>query len=273
MTESNTGVEPTTQPPNPANENADPVDLEEFLAAFGEDDDTGEAGQNPADGDKPAAKPKPTDLKSLAEQLGVEVKDLYDLQIPSRQEGKEPWSLGKLKDLAAEHDEFTLRTLRFDEESRTKEAELTRSQGELHELWAALPPAALKPEVLEKAREKYETRLKTERNRTLEVIPEWRDDAVMKREREALAEHLEGYGFPKGYLESIYDHRTLKYIRANWQRETRLKAALERIKPRKQKTPSRSTPTTPRKGNGQFTHQASGQDAEAAAFLAALNNG
>src|SRR5262245_61706384 len=51
---------------------------------------------------KPPGKPK--DVAELAERLGLDVKDVYGIAVPSDQ--VEGLTFGKLKDLAAEHEAF-----------------------------------------------------------------------------------------------------------------------------------------------------------------------
>lgn len=200
------------------------------------------AGEKPEDGDKPTGdggtedgtpgekptKGKPTDLKSLAEKLETKPEDLYSIKVPMP--NGESKTLGELKDLAAAQDKFTLRELQFEEERTRKEGELIRSQSELRELMAALPEGSVKPEVLEKVRAKHEATLKLERERTLEAIPEWKDEDRRTEDINGMVEHLKGYGFPENYLKTVFNHRTIKYIRDNYLREQRIRKALEQVK-------------------------------------------
>lgn len=187
--------------------------------------ETGNEGK-PA-GDSPE-KGKPTDLKSLAERLATKPEDLYAIKVPMP--NGESRTLGELKDLAAKQDEFTLRELEFEEERQRKEGELIRAQDELREMLAALPKEAIKPEMLDKIRQKHEATLKLEREKTLDVIPEWRDEDRRTEDVRGMIEHLKGYGFPENYLTNVVSHRMLRYIRDNWLREQRIRKALEAVK-------------------------------------------
>jgi hypothetical protein len=178
-------------------------------------------------GAKPKAVPK--DIKSLAEVLGVGVEALYDLEIPAKREGEKPHKLGELKDHAAEREDFTVRSLAFEEDKRTREADLLRSQEELQTLVASLPPDAIKPEVREAARKRQATYIQQERKRTLEVISDWRDEKVREKDIGELATHLGAYGFPDNYLAGVYDHRLMKYFHDNMKREQQLRAALAKV--------------------------------------------
>jgi len=195
-------------------------------------------GAQPEKGKKP-----PKALKDLAERLGLTPESLYAVEIPLAS-GKS-MTLGKLKDAAARDGDVTVRELAFEESRTRKESELLRAQAELRELVQALPPNAVKPEVVEALRKRHDNYLTTERARTLEVIPEWQDEDRRAVEIEQLVEHLKGYGFPSSYLQTVHDHRILKYIRDNWQRAERIRRALEQVESGKPSTPAPS-----RGGNG-----------------------
>lgn len=177
----------------------------------------------PSAGESPE-KPKPKDLTSLAETLGVTVKDLYALEVPSSK--GEKYTLGQLKDAKAAEDEFHVAKARWDEDKLRKEREQLRAEDELHELLSTLPKDAVKPETLEKIRNRANERLALERRRTLDAIPEWRDETVREQELAKIVEFTREYGVA---LEGITDHRLMKLIRDSWQREERTLKALERI--------------------------------------------
>lgn len=208
------------------------------------DDDQGPSG----DGEKGAAagdgqkKAKPKKFNDLAGTLGMELDDLYKLEIAAGTDGT-PVTVEQLKDLHAKQDDFTLRELQFEEQRQVKEGELIRAQDELRELMAALPEKAIKPEVLERLRKKRDETQTLERGKTLEAIPEWRDEKRRTEDIRGMVEHLKGYGFPENYLQSVFNHRSLKYIRDNWLRETRIRRALESVKSGKP-NPTTTTPAT-----------------------------
>lgn len=193
-----------------------------------------------AAGDSPE-KAKPKSLKAIAETLKLKDADLYAIEVPMA--NGETRTLGQLKDLVSKQDDFTVRELAFEEERQSRDADFLRAQQEFQELLGSLPRNALKPEMLEKVRQKHEATLTRERAKTLEAIPEWRDEAKRTEEISGIVEHLEGYGFPKNYLTSIYDHRTLRYIRDNFQREQRIRRALEAVQRENPGKTSKSKPT------------------------------
>lgn len=230
--------------PSGAAEKPDKSRIETLADLFreGEPSQEGDASETDANG-KPAErqkKGKPKGLKDLAERLELKPEDLYALEIPMS-DGKSR-TLGQLKDLAAKEGDLSVRELAFEETRSRRESDLMRAQSELRELVAALPKSAVKPEVLEAIRTKHEAVLKRERAQTLEVIPEWNDEAKRTEEIAGIVEHLKGYGFPANYLQSVFDHRTIRYIRDNWRREVRIQKALEQVEAVRPKPTPKSTP-------------------------------
>ena len=155
-------------------------------------------------------------------------------------------TIGELKDLVGKQDTFTVRELELEEEYSKRDQELLRAQNELRELIAALPRNAIKPEALQKAAQRHEATVQRERQATLEVIPEWKDESRRTEELTSLVDHLEGYGFPKAFITQVHDHRLLKYFRDSWQRQVRIDKALAQVKAKrpttKASTPSKKAP-------------------------------
>lgn len=151
-------------------------------------------------------------------------------------------SIGKLKDLATASGDLETERFKFEEQRSQRESELIRAQQELQTILSALPKTALKPEILEQARARHESTLTRERARTLEVIPEWRDNDRRTQDLAGMVEWLKGYGFPASYLQSVYDHRTVRFIRDNWLRAERVRKALEQVEKHKPSTPAKGKP-------------------------------
>lgn len=184
---------------------------------------------------------RPTKFNDLAGKLGLELDALYKLEVSQAEDGT-PVTVEHLKDHYAKQGDLTLRELEFEERRTKQESELMQAQEDLRELMASLPEKAIKPEVLQKVREKHDAQMNLERKRTLEVIPEWNDEDVRTRDIEGMAEHLKQYGYPANQLERIADHRQIKYIRDNWQREQRIRKALEKVKAGKPNPTSKQKP-------------------------------
>jgi len=185
----------------------------------------------------------PTKFNDLAGKLGMELDDLYKLEVAQAEDGT-PVTIENLKDNHSKQEDFSLREIEFEERRTTQEAELMQAQEELRELMAALPEKAIRPEVLQKVREKHDAQLTLERKRTLEVIPDWQDSETRTADIEGMAEHLKQYGYAGNYLERVADHRQIKYIRDNWQREQRIRTALAKVKAGKPNPTSRQKPAS-----------------------------
>jgi len=206
-------------------------------------DDSGESGE--ASGSDDAA---PTKFNDLAGKLGLELDDLYKLEVSQAEDGT-PVTVEDLKDNHAKQADLSLREIEFEERRTKSEADLMQAQNELRELMAALPEKAVKPEVLQKIRDKHEAQMTLERQRTLEVIPEWTDQETRTADMEGMSNHLKQYGYPVDHLERVADHRQIKYIRDNWLREQRIRKALDVVKAGKPNPtkPSKPTGRAPRK--------------------------
>lgn len=265
----------STKDDNAATENYSEADVQgmaDFVKALGGDITGLKVEEPPVTGeettDEPSADrergkgkppPKPKKLKELAGYAKLTDDELYGIEVPSAIEGAEPYTIGKLKDLAKEHDEFTLTGLKREQEFRDREAAMMRTEQELRDLLAAIGADKIDPKVraeLQTRRQKVETE---ERQRVLTVIPGWQDRDVRTRELGAMVEHLKDNGFPESYLASVLDHRTLRYIRNNMVRDQRIKAALEKVQVRKPSTPAKgaksggNSPTKPASNGARST--------------------
>lgn len=195
-------------------------------------------------GDKDA---KPTMFNDLAESLGMELDDLYKLQVTTV-DGKTV-TIEDMKALQGTQDDLTIRELEFEETRTAKEGALRQAQNELAEIVAGLPNGTLKPEVMEKLRAKNAARIEVEQSRTLAAIPTWNDEATRTADLVGMSTHLERFGFPTGYLASVSDHRMYVFIRESHLREQRIKNALAKVRAGKPNptTPSRTVGKAPDK--------------------------
>jgi hypothetical protein len=196
------------------------------------------ASDDAASGSNDAA---PKKFNDLAGRLGVDLNDLYKLEVSQAADGT-VLTVENLKDYHAEQADFSLREFEFEERRTQQESEMLRAQTELQELMSALPEKAISPEVLAKVRAKHEAQAALERRRTLEVIPTWQDQETRTADLEGMSEHLKQYGYPVNHLERVADHRQIKYIRDNWQRETRIRKALAAVKAGKPNPTSKQKP-------------------------------
>lgn len=195
-----------------------------------------------------ARKGPPKTLHDAAKLLGVEVAELYNLQI-GLPDDDTPHTLGELKDTFADRESISVERLQWGEEKSQQEAELLRSRNELTELLTLLPPSAIKPEVLNKIREKHQASLARERELTMDVIKPWQNETVREADLAGMSEHLTRAGFPKDYLKNVSDHKTMRYIRDNYLREKRINDALAKVGKKSPPAQQRATSTqTPRGG-------------------------
>lgn len=194
-----------------------------------------------AEGEDDAGASPVTKFNDLAGRLDMELDDLYKLEISQAEDGTSV-TIENLKDYYAEQADISMREVEFEERRTQQEAELLQAQEELRELMAALPEKAIKPEVLQKVRAKHDAQMQLERKRTLDVIPEWQDEKTRTTDMEGMSDHLKQYGYPVNHLERVADHRQIKYIRDNWQREQRIRKALAAVKPGKPNPTTRQKP-------------------------------
>jgi hypothetical protein len=230
--EQSAGAESQSQAPGPGAEAGNNVSIPSGMRALGELLQAGEPGQPGGEEDQESGSEEKTDLikfNDLAGKLGMDLDALYKLQITSSEDG-EPVTIEALKDMHKERSDFDLAKLEWEERRTMQEQDLTRAKAELHELMQMLPEKAIKPEVLERIRDRTAAQTALERKKTLEVIPEWKDAKTREADITGMAEHLQGYGFPVNYLEQVVNHQQLKYIRDNWLREQRVRKALESVR-------------------------------------------
>ena len=171
----------------------------------------------------------PSKFNDLAGRLGMDLDALYKLEISQAEDGS-PVTIEALKDHYAKQGDLSLREIEFEERRTQQESSLLQAQEELRELMASLPERAIQPEVLQKIRDKAAATRALENQRTLEVISEWNDEAVRAKDIQGMVEHLQQYGYPVNHLEHVSDHRQMRYIRDNWQREQRIRTALAKVR-------------------------------------------
>jgi len=256
-------------------------DLDRVAALLsGKPDDDSEpkktAGKKSADGDSEPgpeavkAKGKPKNLDELAEALGVGADDVYGIEIPINVgDAVEMKSLGDIKDSFKERQTFEVDRLAWEEQKSKTESEFLRSNQELHDLVAMLPKKALSKELLNAVAEKRATLTRTEAARTKQVIPEWKDEQIEIADRQAMSEHMRDYGFPENYVDSLVDHRTLRYIRESMLRQQRIERALADVATRRKPghKPSGSSTQTGKKTTQRRTRSSNSQVSQIAELL------
>jgi hypothetical protein len=182
------------------------------------------------DDDTPDDPEAPLDsIERLMKRHKLTAEQAYAIKVPMPN-GAEALSIGEIKDKVAELTDFEMRVVQFDERRIKQEGELLKSQSELRELISVLPKDAIKPEVLQKLRERQAETTRQQRQLTLEHIPEWRDEKKRTAEIEGIVEMLSDYGFDESFLQSVVDHRAMKFIRDNYLIRTRIRKSLEQVR-------------------------------------------
>lgn len=188
-----------------------------------------------AESHESASKTKPETLDDLAKALNVEVSDLYSIAVP-RGSGQESLTLGAMKDRFDEWSNLDSERVSWNEERTRRDNELYLARQELEELLTAIPKEHVSKDVLNKAATKVQQRIHSERARTLDAIPEWKDEARRSTELTGIASMLEQYGLPANYLGTVYDHRIMRFLRDAHRREVQVQAALSKITQQRTKT-------------------------------------
>lgn len=194
------------------------------------DQETNSNSEPSSETDKPKGKPK--NLDGLAETLGVEVADLYKMEISfdAGDGTSESKTLGEIKDSFSERSNFEVDKMAWEEQKTKRENDLVKSTQELQEIVSLLPKSAISDQLLERVARRRADLVETESRMTRQVIPEWESEETETAERAAMQEHLSEYGFPSNYVDSIIDHRTLRYIRESMLRQQRIERALAQVK-------------------------------------------
>jgi len=236
-----TGVEDTTadSTPDTGEPSVGIEHLGELLAQTEPGDSDSDSSEGTQDGSQSAA---PTKFNDIAGKLGIELEDLYKLQV-STPDG-ETVTIEALKDLHAKQGEIEMSAIEFEERRTTEEQKLLQAQTELREILQALPKGSVRPDVLERIRAKHADQAAQEQQRMLEVMPTWTDDKTRESELAGMAQHLSAYGYPVNYLANVMDHKQMKYIRDNWQRELRIKKALAAVKAGKPNPTTKAKPAS-----------------------------
>lgn len=176
------------------------------------------------DPSKPAAS-----IDAAAKRLKMTAEDVYAIKVPMPN-GAEAVTIGDLKDRVGELVDLESRELAFDQRRQKSEGELMRAQQEMRELMAAVPKEHLTPALLDKARRRHDATMNMERERTLEFIPAWNDERKMEVDKTGMRTFMAEYGFDDTFLDTIVDHRALKFVRDMWLRDVRIKKALADVK-------------------------------------------
>jgi hypothetical protein len=235
------GAKQATTPESDPGDPANSPTLADVLASQTAETAETKAGETPS---------TPKTLKELAERSGIELKDLYSLEIALEAANGEAkgktLTLGQLKDQAAKAGDLETRTALFEETRVKSENELLRARAQIQEIVAGLPQGAVKPAVLEKIRTETERYRKVEAARLAEAIPEWDDEATHASDRDGILEHMAEYGYGPANFDGLLDHRMVKYVRDNWKRWKLMTEAMAKVTEVKPKPAAPSSKPAPK---------------------------
>ena len=153
----------------------------------------------------------------------------------------EPKTLGELKDNFASSQSLSADRLEWEETRATQEREIRKHQQDIADIVAALPKAALTPEVLGKITRHRDEVAAREERLTAAVIPSWKNADTEKADRQLMTGYLSEFGFPENYLDALVDHRTLAMLRDSALRKKRVDDALAQVRQVKETGHRRST--------------------------------
>lgn len=187
------------------------ADIEEFLDANQEgaespDDD----GENENEQEQEQDLNEGLDVKALAERLGVDAAEIYDIQF--KYGDGESMSLGELKDLGSRSKEIEAQGESLTIKLEDHENDQLRSRAEMNLIISMLPKEAISEHFVETAREQHRIAMSRERISLLEAIPAWQEPQAEKAGRELIISALDDYGFSKGEVAAMLDHRLVKVI-------------------------------------------------------------
>lgn len=170
----------------------------------------------------------PDSMEELSKRLGFKPEQIYNVKIPLA-DGAEPLTIGQLKDRVGELVDLETREMQFDQRRRASEGELLRSQAEIRDLIAMIPREHIRPEMVNKIRQRHDANMARERQMTLEYIPEWRDEKRAGEDLQGMNDLLGEYGFDETFIASVHDHRAVKFIRDMYLQNKRIRAALAQV--------------------------------------------
>jgi len=190
-------------------------------------------------------KATPKAIADFAEELELDPKEIYGLQVPgSAEDGEEPLTIGAMKDKLAEVRALQAKADEFEDSRSTAMNEIFVARQQIDDVLQRIRqaiPAQKFAEIFSEVSESEQHQLATARRQVREFFPEWNDAAVMRRDREKLTEHLGSYGFSGIEVDTLRDARLIKYAMDAMrllERYQRIKAA------KKDEPPTRQAPST-----------------------------
>lgn len=203
---------------SPEDDNGEPrrIDLGELFR----EEDTGDGDDGPID-----------HIDKVQKRLGLKPEEFYKVKVPMPN-GAEPLTFGEMKDRVAELVDLETRETQFTQRRIASEGKILQDQREVREILSMLPAETVQklPVLVEKVRKKHEATLVRENALTLEHIPEWNDEATSAKDKAEMTKFLGNWGFDETFLNSIVDHRAMKFVRDMMIVDKKIKTALSKVK-------------------------------------------
>jgi len=95
------------------------------------------------------------------------------------------------------------------DERTEQQNEVLVARQELQNVIAMLGDS-LSPELLQHARQQQNVMISQEAAKIIDVLPQWKDQAVFQADRTKINALLTNYGFSSAELSNLYDHRLIK---------------------------------------------------------------
>ena len=181
--------------------------------------------ETPDPGSDPEPPAEAPSLKGFAEKHGLELKDLYALELSGG------LTISQLADKGKSLSALDTDRETFEAEQATFRLDQAATQKEVGDLVGLLKAGELTPEGMAKLQAMQGKALESEQRGLLTVLPEWKDTVQRTADVAAMTEHLAGFKLTEHDLAAVADHRWIKYIHFNMQRDARAKAALKGLKP------------------------------------------
>lgn len=180
-------------------------DLEGEQGEAGKGKDAGELELDLADEDGAI------DADKLADALGVERKDLYNLKVGIG--NGESATLGELKDAFKQTKQIQLERDEWDTHREDAHAELIEAQRHIVETLALIPPEKIPPALRQLQANQRASYIQKERTLLYNAMPEWRDPAARMRDQEAIGVLVGRYGISSAELGATVDHRHWRILK------------------------------------------------------------
>lgn len=182
-------------------------------------------------------------LSNLAEHLGLEPADVYELEIPIAD--GETTTLGQLKDEFKEYGPAKKYQAKLVEEREAFERSQLQTRSELNAIIQAIPEQ-MRAQVINAGRAHQQQWSKDQETAVLEAIPEWQDADNRAKDRAMLVEDGAEYGFSEQEITYTQDARTLRMLRdfSRMRRELQGMKAAAKAQPGRASPPGKAVPTT-----------------------------